>query len=211
MPADPSDNPSLSPHPSSGSALVFHEDRDDFVRRVFARAYLGTYGFFLLLTLVASAFVAGSERGEISMLSTFGIPFVIVNIGIWSRFDIWAYQWGRRVRYEIDENQLKIFVGKKLHTTIAFADVTDWVEARSPSIRFFWTGLSLYRTFAMPEWLDQYTFYVKPSGKFGLPKAVSPPMLFRWRDRGGVEDVSAVLWERLGKPRNRSERDRPRV
>lgn len=190
---------------------IFVEDRDDVVSRALPRAFVGTYVLFQGLFILV--YIFGPEPGGevFTHGSLIWVPILLAGLTMMICFDIWAYRWGRRIRYVIDEESLQVFRADKLKLEIDFSKVRDWADAASPSPNFFWLGQALYRHFATPSVLDSYGFLVVRSDHNGKAKWIYPPMLFRWRDRGGVEDVSAVLWGRLGKPVNRSEDDRPRL
>lgn len=128
--------------------------------------------------------------------------------GVWLialaiRFDVVALQFGRRIRYEMDAEQFRAYRGSKLVTSFDFSAVTEWAAASSASTFEYWLGWGFWRSAALPAVLPQYAFKVSDAGG-EKPKTIKPPALFRWADRGGLQDVTRALIERLGPPLNYS-------
>lgn len=55
---------------------------------------------------------------------------------------------------------------------------------------------------ALPLSLDTYAFRIRAANKPSTSYEVRPPALFRWKDRGGLDEVTDTLIERLGGPIN---------
>lgn len=175
--------------------MVFTEDRGDVARRALPRLAVGTAGWCLLVAIIV--IVSGGSDAVAPALGIMGGIWVLAMI---SRFDVYALQWGRPIRYELHEDRFLAYRGAKLVTSVRYADVQEWVAARPAMTLFYWLGWGLWRSGGFSSVLSTYSFTVTSEG--GKRKKVEPPALFRWQDRGGLEDVTHALIDRLGTPLN---------
>ncbi len=187
----------LSPEAGSdqngGEVLHFVEDRGDVARRALPRLAVGTAGWCLLVAVIAIATWG-------SVLGTLAISGGLWVLGMVTRFDVYALQLGRPIRYELHEDHFVAYRGAKVATSFRYADVQEWVAARSASTFEYWLGWGNWRSGGFTSVLDKYSFTIPTES--GKRKKVEPPALFRWRDRGGLEDVTHALIDRLGTPLN---------
>ena len=181
---------------------VFEEDRNDVVLRALPRLAVGHLVIFTGICVLA---LLTTPSGNITWGQLLAIDLGLTVFSLLLRGDVWALQFGRRIRYEISDTELRAFRGEREMLSFRFDEVKDWIDCRSPTTFQYWIGFGYYRDFAFPlsNVLAQYTFTVGAQEDRWAPfKQVTPPALFRWADRGGLEDVSAVLRERLGTPWN---------
>lgn len=178
---------------SGGEVLHFVEDRGDIARRALPRLAVGTAGWCLVGAVVA-ILAWGSVPGAL------GIAGGLWVLAMLTRFDVWALQLGRPIRYELHEDYFVAYRGTKVATTFRYADVEEWTAASSASTFDYWIGWGLWRSGGFTSVLSTYSFTM-PTER-GKRKKVEPPALFRWQDRGGLEDVTHALIDRLGTPLN---------
>ena len=188
--------------------LVFYEDRSDVARRALPRLAVGIAGWCLLV--IVGFFIWGGA----ATVPT--VPAVMGGIGLlvfMTRFDVIALQFGRPIRYELHADRFLAYRGSRLVESFEYSDVSDWVAADAASTLWYWLGWGYYRSRGFFSVLDQYCFTVTERGS-GRRRTLSPPALFRWEDRGGLEDVTQALVKRLGPPINSSVNyfvDKPRT
>jgi hypothetical protein len=188
---------------SAGAGVqVFQEDRDDVVRRALPRLAVGHLAIFTGICVLA---LLTTPSGNITWGQLLAMDLGLTVFSLLLRGDVWALQFGRQIRYEISDTELRAFRGERETLSFRFDEVKDWIDCRSPTTFQYWVGSGYYREFALPfsNVLATYTFTLGAREDRWAPfKQVAPPALFRWADRGGLEDVSAVLRERLGTPWN---------
>lgn len=181
---------------------VFHEDRRDVARRAFPRLAVAYLVIFTTICVIAVV----TTPSTVTLAQFIGLDLGLAAFSLLCRGDVWSLQFGTPIRYEISDTEFRAFRGDRLKMSFRFEDVKDWIDCGSPTTFQYWTGFGYYRSFAFPlsNVLDQYTFTLGEREDRWAPfKQVSPPALFRWADRGGLDDVSAVLRERVGDPWNK--------
>jgi hypothetical protein len=177
-------------------ALIFHEDRSDVARRALPRVAVGTAAWCLLVVVVVLA-QGGTDALPVALVIT-GAIWLLVMI---MRWDVIALQFGRPIRYELHADRFLAYRGSELVGSFRFADVKEWVAASPASTLEYWLGWGFWRSGYFMSTLPRYSFTISD----GIRRlTVDPPALFRWRDRGGLQDVTYALFERLGAPINYS-------
>lgn len=181
----------------NSAVLIFNEDRSDIARRAIPRLAVGTAGWCLLVVAVVVV-QAGTEALPIA-LAIMGAVWLLAMV---MRFDVIALQFGRPIHYELHADRFLAYRGSKVVDNFQFADVKAWTAAASASTLSYWLGWGYWRSGFFMSTLPKYSFTL--SNGSGKTKTVEPPALFRWRDRGGLQDVTQALFERLGTPTNYS-------
>lgn len=172
--------------------LVFHDDRSDVARRALPRLAVGLGVWCLVVVLVACA-----PGGPPALRTGFILMGPVWLLAMLIRGDVLALQFGRRVRYELHPTTFRAYRGEKLVTSFAYDDVKEWSSGESAETYVYWLGWGYFRSGIGGSGIASYGFRIKDS-VFG--STLRPPVLFRWKDRGGLEDVTAALTERIGFP-----------
>jgi hypothetical protein len=175
-----------------GVVLAFHEDCSDVARRTLPRLALGSAG--CCLVPVAFAAAGYGVDGLAAGLTLMGVAWVLVMVqrGV----GVARLRLGRSVRYELHPDRFLAYRGGELATSFCFADVAAWTAARAASPFDYWLRGTWRSRWSMSQ-LDRYEFLL---GGGAREEKVRPPALFRWRDRGGLADVTDALKQRIGKP-----------
>lgn len=177
---------------------TFLEDRSDVMWRAMPRLAVGLGATYL--AIAGAIFVVDHRAPMVKMLGLVALLWVV---SLLIRFDVFALQFGRRIRYEVSDERFEAYRGSKLVDSFRLSAVTEWTAASSASTFEYWLGWGSWRSAALPLALSPYSFKVRDAGN-EKTRTVEPPALFRWKDRGGLEDVTRALIERLGPPVNYS-------
>lgn len=189
---------STSRNDGGQASLTFVEDRSDVMRRAMPRLAVGNAVWCLV---IAGLIWATYHTAPMPKVMTIVGVIWLTSLAI--RFDVFALQFGRRIQYEITVDQFHAHRGSRMVASFDLSTVTEWVAASSASTFEYWLGWGFWRSSGLPSALPQYSFKVAVEGR-NRPKTVRPPALFRWADRGGLEDVTRELIKRLGPPLNYS-------
>ena len=179
----------------ASDAAVFRDDRADVARRALPRRVVGLAGWSLALIGIAHI---GAPFLDPRILV---LPPMFVVVGLLMSFDVFALQWGPRVCFELSDVEFKAYRGSKLVLQFELDQVAEWAATQDAASTWgYWFGFGY--SAASPFSLCRYTFRLSDGSKWGPFKEVSPPVLFRWQDRGGLDDVTNALIARLGGPWN---------
>lgn len=174
---------------SLGGTAIFYDDRGDVLRRALPRLMAGTAARVLVLLGIPFAVGAAPRYA-------WGILFALWACAILVRVDVIALQFGPRIRYELDGVILRAFRGSKLKTSINLDKVIYWQECPPNLLLAYWLGSGYYRhlPFGFPFGSFSFTTIDESGGR----RTITPPALFRWGDRGGLDDLAAALRPILG-------------
>ena len=87
------------------------------------------------LVIVTSLFVFAllMESEDRPTLGQFlGLDLGLTLVSLLLRGDVWALQFGRRVRYEISDTGFRAFQGHRERLAFKLEDVTDWTGPSAP-------------------------------------------------------------------------------
>lgn len=183
-----------------GTVDVFEEDRADIMRRAFPRLAVGTLAWCGAIAVV----VLVTSGGDAPVGLVLGLCLGIAVFALLLRFDVYALQFGRRIRYELSDTEFACYRSDKLVLRFELDHVVDWTAASPAGTLEYWLGLGCYRSAALPLSLSTFHFTLRDETRRTGRRIVSPPALFRWRDRDGLRDVTHRLIRRLGNPVNYS-------
>ena len=178
---------------------VFEEDRADVMRRALPRLAVGLLGWAGIIALVVLVTAEDAPLGPV-----LGLCFGIAVFALLLRFDVYALQFGRRIRYEVSDTEFACYRSDELVLRFELDRVLDWTAASPADTLFYWLGWGYYRSAALPLSLSTFSFTVRDESRRAGHRTVTPPALFRWQDRGGLRDLTHGLVRRLGNPVNYS-------
>lgn len=181
---------------STAAPLVLREDRDDVALRAYPRLAVGTTGLCLVIVVAASVLA-----GEMAPVWSWPLVGAVGLLSMAARGDVIALQFGRPVVYVLHEDRFEAYRGDRLVDAFLYADVDEWWAAYGASTLAYWVGRGYTRNGWPVPGLSKLRFDVTTES--GRSRHISPPALFRWEDRGGLDDVTHALTERIGPPRNR--------
>lgn len=185
------------------AVLVFHDDLSDHRSRALPRAAIGTAVQCVLL-LVLLPLVLGAGWRTTGLLSL--LLFALFPLMVLLDYPAWATQGMTRVWYEFHGEGFRAFRGERQVAAFRYADVSDWVAASPTATYEYWVRLPVPSS---PRGeVSRYTFTFTDDR--GARRSVSPPGLFRWHDRGGLDDVTDQFLRRLGPASNRAINEKPR-
>jgi hypothetical protein len=179
---------------------VFEEDRADVMRRALPKLAVGLLGWAGIIALV----VLVTSAGDAPLGLVLGLCFGIAVFALLLRFDVYALQFGRRIRYEVSDTEFACYRSDELVLRFELDRVLDWTAASPADTLFYWLGWGYYRSAALPLSLDTFSFTLRDESRRAGNRTVTPPALFRWEDRGGLRDLTHGLVRRLGNPVNYS-------
>ena len=173
------------------SVQTFNEDRRSLFLRIFPIVLIASTGWVFLAALITTHWTKFPISRPVSWLYL----FLFILMMSLTRIEMWTLIFSRPVRYEIDEDEFRAYVGNKLKVPARGAGLERWDVSASFSRTWLYFGMCFGRNWTWPYLFGPRFWLKQPNGPATW---VTAPMLFRWAHRGGADDVNAALQEAIG-------------